>query len=514
MKKWIFYGFATFLIFCGLLVWKNLHDRFPDYHLDLKITPGNPGVISAGFSKISITPEVPDQWFDHNKNQVFDENGPDTWIDKNGNGEFDAVWLAGFHNNRPAQGIHDSLWARTMIVDDGISRVAIVAIDAIGFSADDALDVRQSFPIHWKITHSFIVSSHTHNSPDLIGIYGKSRYRSGVDPEYLHLIRTRIKESVGKAILALSPAKLTFARNLTDAKNLVTDLRDPVVTDHGLRVIHATDTATGQTLGTLIAWANHPETLEDKNLLISSDYVHFLREGIENGVRKNEQVLHPGNGGITVFVNGAIGGMMTTWSDFSIKDPFTGEAFSRPGFEKAEAQGMQLALLALNAIDSSKISLTKSSISIRAISLDLPLDNSLYRLGAVLGIFSRGLSGVWKIRTEVAAWRIGPAEFLHLPGELYPEIANGGIQTPEGRDFQIQPVEVPHLRSIMKSDFRFIVGLSNDLIGYILPKSQWDEKWPYTYQAKEPPYGEINSIGPETGPLIYNYSKKVLEELP
>lgn len=514
MKKWIFFVFTFLFIFCGYLLWNNLRDRFPGYTLDLRINPGTPAIIYAGFSKVSITPEVPDQWTDINGNLIFDENGPDTWIDGNKNGKFDPVWLAGFHNNRPAQGIHDSLWARTMILDDGRSRLAVVSIDAIGFGADDALDIRQSLPADWKITHSFIVSSHSHQAPDLIGIYGKSQFKSGVDADYLEKVKSGVKESIRKAIAEMQPARLIFARNLNDAKSLVTDLRDPVITDHGLRVIHVQDTLAGRTLGTLVSWANHPETLEDKNLLISSDYVHYLREGIEKGVRRHDQILHPGKGGVAVFLNGAIGGMMSTWSGFAIKDPFDGQLYSKPDYAKTEAQGLQLALIALNAIDSSKLGISKSSIGLRAITVELPLDNSLYRLGAVLGIFSRGLSGVWKVRSEVAAWKIGPAEFLHLPGELYPEIANGGIESPDGGDFGIKPVEQPHLRSLMSADFRFIVGLSNDLIGYIIPKSQWDEKAPFTYKLNEAPYGEINSLGPETGPLIYQYSCKVLSELP
>jgi hypothetical protein len=35
----------------------------------------------------------------------------------------------------------------------------------------------------------------------------------------------------------------------------------------------------------------------------------------------------------------------------AVKDPFTGEEFSEPSFEKAAAQGKQLSLLALNAME-------------------------------------------------------------------------------------------------------------------------------------------------------------------
>ena len=64
----------------------------------------------------------------------------------------------------------------------------------------------------------------------------------------------------------------------------------------------------------------------------------------------------------------------------------------------------------------------------------------MYRLGAKAGVFSRGLSGWWNIRTEIAVWQLGAATFLHEPGELYPEIAAGGIEAPDGQDFEVIPL--------------------------------------------------------------------------
>ncbi len=47
-----------------------------------------------------------------------------------------------------------------------------------------------------------------------------------------------------------------------------------------------------------------------------------------------------------------------------------------------------------------------------------------------------------------------------------------------------------------------IVGLANDEIGYIIPKRQWDEKPPFCYGRTSAQYGEVNSLGPDTAPLI------------
>ncbi|HBC37732.1 MAG TPA: hypothetical protein DC016_02470 [Porphyromonadaceae bacterium] len=122
------------------------------------------------------------------------------------------------------------------------------------------------------------------------------------------------------------------------------------------------------------------------------------------------------------------------------------------------------------------------------------------------------MTGWMKKRTEVAVWSIGPASFITFPGELYPEILNGGVVALSGRDIPVVPLETPPLRYMMQGTFRFGIGLANDEIGYIIPKSQWDEKKPYVYRDK-PYYGEQNSLGPETAPLLYNELRQLLEEL-
>jgi len=515
MKKWLLrisLGLGILILSVSILLYIRLHDRHPDYNIDLTVAASKPSRLSAGFAAVKITPVVSDSWIDKNNDYKFNEEDGDTYQDGNGNGKFDAVWMAGFHNNRPAQGVHDDLWARCMIIDDGKTRLALVAIDAIGFGSDDIIDVRKGFPKEWNLTYAIITSTHTHQSPDLIGMWGKSEYSSGVNSEYTSLVKQKIHESVESAIENIRPARIKFAQDLEGAKNLMTDARDPKVLDCGLRIMHVTDVETDSTLGTLISWANHPETLEDKNLLISSDFPHYVRESFEKGIQKGDSTIHKGVGGVSIYVNGAIGGLMTTWSDFGISDLFSDTKFDKPTYQKTEAQGQRLALLGLNALEESTTQVDESSIQLRAKTIHLPLDNKLYRLGAALGIFTRGLSGWWKIRTEISVWSLGPATFLHEPGELYPEIANGGIETPEGQDYRIEPMETPSLRELSPGEFKFIIGLSNDMIGYIIPKSQWDEVAPYTYQQTEAPYGEINSVGPRTGPIIYSELKNILEE--
>jgi hypothetical protein len=111
----------------------NMRDRHKGYDAGLRITGSGLQGLQAGFAAVKITPEVPDRWVDANNDAKFSLKDGDTYKDLNKNGRFDPVWIAGFGNARAANGIHDDLWARTMVVDDGKTRIAIVAVDAIGF---------------------------------------------------------------------------------------------------------------------------------------------------------------------------------------------------------------------------------------------------------------------------------------------------------------------------------------------------------------------------------------------
>jgi hypothetical protein len=263
----------------------------------------------------------------------------------------------------------------------------------------------------------------------------------------------------------------------------------------------------------LISWGNHPETLWGKNLLITSDFAHYLREGVEKGVFNGDSLIIPGTGGIAVYITGAIGGLMTTSPSLAITDPFSGEEFMEPSFKKAKAQGTHLAILVLNAISNPAENIDSASISLIARSLSLPLRNKLFKLGKLLGVLDRGTSDMKNMWTEMAVFKIGPLSFATIPGEVYPEIINGGVEAPECNDFSIEPVEVPAIRTVMPGKYKFVFGLANDEIGYIIPKSQWDARSPFTYGSNKSPYGEENSPGPETAPILHKTLIEMLSEL-
>jgi len=508
MKKW-FLGigiiFLLFVIIVTSWLMYNWRDRSPDYSVDIKVRHLNPArTITTGFAKMPITPNVVDTWNDANNDAKYDEDDGDTYNDNNNNGEFDAVWIAGFSNGKPAQGVHDEVWARVMVIDDGETRVALVSLDAIGFMHDDVVDIREQIPPELNIDYTLIASTHTHESNDLMGIWGENEFNSGVDPELMEYLKSQTLEAIKTAAKNMRPSKLIFAEDLSgkDAE-FIKDTRRPIVKASGIHLMHVVDSETDTTLGTIINWANHPESLWSKNLFISSDFPHYIREGIEKGVYNGSELVHKGVGGITIYFTGAVGGLMAPHPSLPIADPFLDTLYSEPSFTKTKALGDQIAILSLTALEKSEEVIDKSNIFLRAKTIYLPLDNTMFRIASGVGLLERGSPELFNTRTEVAALKIGPAMFVSIPGEIYPEIIYGGIKAPDGRDFKVAPIEVPSIQSVIKSQYKFYLCLSNDEIGYIIPKSEWDVEKPYLYNSERDFYGEENSLGPETAPLLY-----------
>ncbi len=500
-------------LFLAVVAYSNMKNRYPGYSGNLTILNNDRGELTAGFSAVPITPDVTDTWTDFNNDARYNPSDGDTYTDKNANGKFDPVWIAGFSNKRAANGIHDDLWARTIIIGDGKSKLAIVSLDLIGFLNDDVIDVRNMIPAETGISYLIITSTHNHEGPDMLGLWGNSPLKSGIDKNYKKFLKAQIVKSVVSAVSKMEPVILEISEDSNGAADLVKDTREPEVFDPGLRIIRAVSKVTGKTSGSLISWADHPETLWSKNLLITSDFPYFIREGVEKGIYNGDSLMIEGQGGIAIYINGAVGGLMTTHPNLPVKDLFSGKEYKDPSFEKAESQGKRLAMLALTSMNNPEDRIEEASISLISRSLKIPVKNKLFRLGMMMGLFDRGSAGRFNMRTELAVFKIGPVTFATLPGEVYPEIINGGIDAVEGNDFGSYPVEVPPVREMMPGKHKFIIGLANDEIGYIIPNSQWDIKEPFSYRKGDAQYGEENSLGPETAPILHQNIKEMLSEL-
>jgi hypothetical protein len=179
-----------------------------------------------------------------------------------------------------------------------------------------------------------------------------------------------------------------------------------------------------------------------------------------------------------------------------------------------------LANSVIDAATQAQFSVNKESrLSVRADEIELGINNFMLSLGTLTGLVDSDPTLHFtppfvRYRSEIAFIQLGEATLTGIPGELYPEIAVGGIENPQGADFAITPQEVPHLRSQLPGKVNLMVNLANDAIGYIIPKSEWDNTAPWIYGEDEETYGEIVSLGPETAPAIHQAILEILRSPP
>jgi hypothetical protein len=399
--------------------------------------------------------------------------------------------------------------------------VVLVSLDLIGYHYPQVLKVREAFArIHEgpKVDHLLVACTHVHEGPDTIGLWGKTQQQSGINPAYLELVNAAVVETVRTACLSRQPAHIRFG--LGEARGYQADTRLPIVKDETVLFLQAQGLK-GKTIGTLVNWSSHPEVLGGSNTLITSDYIHYLRESLEKTL-----------GGTAIFFVGSIGGLLTS-EGVVVEDPTTHRSAEEHSWRKAQIVGEGVASAVIRGIQKAKLAAI-GRMDIRSQVVYLPLTNVHFRLAGGLGLMPRQFfangqvdlsaeSGQkWgvpfevptgkEIQSEVDVITLGPAQILEVPGEIYPELVNGGIQRPQdpGADFSGAPREEPPLRSLMQGQYLFVFGLANDEVGYIIPKSQWDEDPPYAYDRKEPQYGEINSCGYDVAPVITSALKDLL----
>jgi hypothetical protein len=209
-------------------------------------------------------------------------------------------------------------------------------------------------------------------------------------------------------------------------------------------------------------------------------------------------------------LTGTVGGLMTSLH-VEVRSP-EGKELSDGTFEKTDRYGQLLAEAASKALQQAR-PLELTPLQVKTCEVDLPVENKLYQLAKQLGVLDREIyprpspseKGKQQecIRTEVGWLRLGELDIAAIPREIYPELVLDKVVDPPevGADFPDAPIE-PALYKQLKGPYRMLIGLANDEIGYVLPKRQWDEKPPFCYGLKKAPYGEINSLGPDTAPLL------------
>lgn len=396
------------------------------YHLEIL----DEGSIMAGTSARPITPDL-------------DDHSP--------------IFIAGFNRNRVATGVHDDIWTRCCCTQIGNTTLAFVSVDLIGIMYSEYQRIIQTLPSDILIDLIILTSTHNHEGPDVIGLWGKTIF-SGITWEWYEEAMETITETITEAYQNMQPAGFKMAHDV--AKNMSRDSREPIVIEEQVETIQFVD-AREQPISTMVFYASHPEILWDENTLITSDYPHYLYDQIENTV-----------GGTALLLTGPIGGLIT---------PKT----RNHTFEGAKDFGETIATISLNSLDDSSI-IWNTSIRIEHQELFIPLTNPVFRIASIINVLNRPLYHLRRdVLTSVSVIELGSdaslAQIITVPGEDFPE-----------NWFEI--------KEKMHATHRIHIGLATDELGYIVPIEAYNPK----------DYEESMSASKYLDPLVHNSLENML----
>jgi len=380
------------------------------------------------------------------------------------------VPLSGFNVGRIATDVHDDLYARCLIFQDkNGNKVVFVSLDLLAILRYDVLQIKDDF-IDKKIADPamiFIAATHQHHGPDTIGIWGTRLFKAGRNEKYLAKMRGKITQLIKDTNAKLESAKLSVVR--TRPKTPVSQnsrFKNGNVLDD--EIVLMTVKGKGGVIATLFNFACHPESLKRKNTKITADFPGYV-------VNKLEKKY----GGVGIFVNGALGAMVS---------PLKGSSQPK-GFGYADEMAEVLVKSADEVIKKSED--VDAVFQVKTKSVSLPLENNRFK-GAMEG------NGVMpqiiptaertykdgNVRSEVSLITLGPLSIMCVPGELPPQWSLA-------------------IKKKMDAKYIMMFGLTNDEVGYILRETDFNrEDNLYSYE-------KTMSLGPKSGEEIW----KAMEEL-
>ncbi|MDE2888172.1 MAG: neutral/alkaline non-lysosomal ceramidase N-terminal domain-containing protein [Gemmatimonadota bacterium] len=352
--------------------------------------------------------------------------------------------MAGYAGRKsPAIGVHLPLWARAFVCEQGLTRVALVVVDTVGFSEDTTEQMREAILEQTGIAVDgiLIATTHTHSGPVT------TRFRDDApDPSYLADLMERIVDAVIRASDNLQPVAVGFAQ-APEARFHHNRRKDgqPIDSTLGLVRFSGED---GRVVAAWVNYGSHPTILTGTNLYWSPDFP---------GVVCNE--LEQAWGGTSAFFNGCLGDV----------GPYRPEQ----NFVEVERVGVGLAgsarelVVDINQTDVSRLDARRlrCTCPLDALPTTADLKEQLagsrpdsYQAGWArdqLAMRAAGDAVPNAVQLELQGFRIGDVFLACFPGQLF---GSWGLE----------------LRRRWPDDRLVIVNQANAHAGYFPSKAGWD----------------------------------------
>jgi hypothetical protein len=454
----------------------------------------------------------------------------DPYCDSNGTKRYEAPYLAGGsgENHWPKSvDPGNPVEARASVVSVGSSKVALVSVDSIGLFNVTMERIRAEVErLDPSLTQIFISSTHDESAPDPIGLWGPNTgeegkpegpnaVSSGVDEYYFTWMVPRVAKAVVAADEARKPATLHVAISSLPSNVQSCWSSYPFIDNQEMPVLQATD-EDGHVLFTLVDVSTHDETLSFSGV---TKYTHELSADWAGRMRQALEARWPGSVGIE------LAGMVGSVETPTVYEPESTQVLRVPGalhnvpgnpngcssvypepssgkpVEDAEefltAYGDSIANTAAAALGHAG-HVVPQTAKVQQLPLCVEDENNFFKGAFALGLFPDRpayansectVEGGSQpelpsyLKTGVGVLTLGPIQFAYSPGEVFPFTEIGGPIDEEQMPFPTNcyspatenffcgtPLPMtPYTAAEMTGRYRFLVGLGEDMTGYLFP---------------------------------------------
>jgi len=384
----------------------------------------------------------------------------------------------GDRNGKPATGVHDPVMSRAVYLEQGDTKVALVSCDLlyIPFSLADAVRSRLQEGGKEDV-FLFMAATHSHSAPEAMAMNSNNTAGNAAigmyDPWLLDWTANIVALSVFQAMADAKPVRI--ALGTLETEGLIRNRRDDATVDNRLTVL-SISAGEEQPVAMIVHFAAHPTILGADMMEISADWPGALCRTLEKNI----------GAGITVlYLNGAQGDVTTVRPEGS------------SDIEKMTTFGKRVSEKVLECLDSS-ILMENPILKATELPVKLPPKSLFPQFAAIAGEEykmdeKQALAFVEQAfpnKVTISALRIGSLVMVGIPGEMTSAL---GMK----------------IRTELESSGKvtaLVVGLVNDVVGYILPPEEYDQGG---YEATASFYGR--TLGTLMTESAIKAGKSVLE---
>jgi len=408
-----------------------------------------------------------------------------------------------------SKGVHDDLYVKALVLDDGRQKVAIVTCDllVIGRSSVDVVRKAIEEEIGIDEYNVMITVTHTHSGPPTITSLGLGE----IDQAWLNILHKKMTEVVYEATKNMQPASIGVGKGKVEIginrrgkvpNNIITlrpNPNGPIDPEVGVVRINNRNE---NNLAILINFGCHAVVLGPDNLLISADFPGCATDIIEKA--KNNNL-------IALFTNGGAGDVnpkrQGTFEDVANLGSMLGSVVLKIAEQIKTTDDSninvyrKLVTLPLNIPTLKDIQETindyeqkvKKSIEDKTTpELDIKISKTLLKWARLTQEFLKRERVQKHFEIEIQIFTINNIALVAIPGEPFAEL-------------------VLEIKNKSNFEYTFVAGYANGYYGYIPHKSAYKEGG-YEVTDAYKFFGFPGTLAPESIDMLTNSIVQLLHQ--